>query len=105
MPIQLLQIHNIESVRFLIVFKLVACFLVYTAVEMMLANMTQEKRFWDTQLERLIWNLFNILSVLQLVIFFSLEVTFQCSCLQDILYDLTFHHHLTFTNLTTLCLD
>ena len=61
--------------------------------------------FWDTQLERLIWNLFNILSVLQLVIFFSLEVTFQCSCLQDILYDLTFHHHLTFTNLTTLCLD
>ena len=100
LPNQLLAIHNLESVR------LIRClFLESIAVYIMLANMTGENCFWDTQLERLIWNLFNILSVLQLVIFFSLEVTFQCSCLQDILYDLTFHHHLTFTNLTTLCLD
>ena len=45
MPNQLLQIHDMEIVRFLVVFQLVACFLVYTAVEMMLANMTQEKLF------------------------------------------------------------
>ena len=104
MPNQILQIHNMESVRFDDM-EICFIFLVYIAVQIMIVNMTREKLFWDTQLERLIWNLFNILSVLQLVIFFSLEVTFQCSCLQDILYDLTFHHHLTFTNLTTLCLD
>ena len=101
MPNQILQIHkkSFDSIQIRCMFPSIYCCLDHAS------QYDTRETFWDTQLERLIWNLFNILSVLQLVIFFSLEVTFQCSCLQDILYDLTFHHHLTFTNLTTLCLD